>query len=172
MVLLSSSTFACTLSNTSLGFSPLRITMMPSIWLVLSSSATVPSLGLPDSITLATFLTNNGTPFIFVMIILLISPTSFNTPMPRTIYAWPLRSITSPPTFILLLFTAVKTSSAVRLYLISSSGLTLTSNIFSSPPKLFTSATPDTLLNCLSSTQSCNAVRSLTEAVLLCKMYL
>ena len=135
------------------------------------SFETRPNLGLPASFTCARFLTKIGTELILVTIIFSISEMLLSNPIPLTTKACPFLSITSPPTFTLLFPTALNTSSAERPYFVKLFGFTLISKLLSSPPKLFTSATPGTLLNSLSNTQSWSVYSSLIDLVLLFKVY-
>ncbi len=113
---------AFTRASTSLGFSPLRITMMPSTTSSSSSRPTWPTRGRSPSRTVATFFTRMGTPSTAVMMMFSMSATLLSRPMPRTTKAWPFFSITSPPTLMLLRVTASYTSRGVRSYWIMRPG--------------------------------------------------
>src|SRR5678810_791075 len=106
------------------------------------------------------------------MMTLLISSMQLNNPTPRTTNACDDFSITSPPTFTLLLVTASYTSSAVRSYWARRLGLTLTSYVFTGPPKATTSATPGTVRRLRSITQSCIVRNSAGVFTGECKVYL
>ena len=139
---LSASTSRFTRASVCDGFSPRRMSTIPSTAWGWSSLPRIPAGGRPTTSTVATSRRYTGAPSIVLTTASSMSRSVSNSPRPRITNAMSPRFITLPPALALLEPIASTTSATERPNRSSRRGSRVSENCFSNPPKLTTSATP------------------------------